>query len=211
MVRYEILVARWRRIMFWAIPGVLLAALAWSLIPHGGHRQAQDGPPPGGSASGRPPAAGSQTPATPAHRAVPGGEIQAGTLVGTDEAGRKRWQIAADDVLLVQGGNEVLLRNVRATFFDPSGSPMRVSGLRGRYNTVTRDVDIEGSVHGVSDRNGRELFADMLHYAPASHMVTGTGHIRVIEKRTIVYADELVSDIALGQTKFIGHVHMTLR
>ncbi len=206
MVRNGSMVLLWRRIMVWAIPGVLLAALAWSLIPHGG--------PVAGPASrasgGEGPARSSGSGAPPAPRPVPSGEIQTGTLVGTDEAGHKRWEIAADDVVLVQGREVVRLKNVRATFYDPKGTPMTVTGEEGRYDTTTRDVDIEGRVHGVS-LNGRELFCDTLHYSPVSQSVTGTGHIRVIEERVIMYADELISDITLGQTKFSGHVHMSLR
>lgn len=197
VVRNGTLLDLWRRITYWAIPGVLLAALAWSLIPHGG----------GGSAPS--PAPPPETPGAP-HGPAPSGEIRAGTFVGTDDAGHTRWQISADNVLLAQGRKAVLLRNVRATFFDQGGAPMIVTGDRGRYNTETRDVDIEGNVHGVS-RNGRELFADTLHYAPAGQIVTGTGHIRVVEARLIMYADQVVSDITLDQTKFFGRIHMTLR
>ncbi len=200
----------WRRIMVWGIPGVLLAALAWSLIPHGGPSPAPGSRAPEDSAAARSSAAGAQTPAVPPHGPVPSGEIKTGTLVGTDEAGHKRWELAADDVVLVPGRDVVRLKNVRATFYDPTGTPMTVTGARGLYDTVTRDVDIEGHVHGVS-LTGRELFCDMLHYSPVSQSVTGTGHIRVLEERVIMFADEMVSDIALGQTKFFGHVHMSLR
>ncbi len=202
VVRNGGMVLLWRRIMVWAIPGVLLAALAWSLIPHGG--------PVGPASRGEGPARSSGSGAPVAPRPLPSGEIQSGALVDTDEAGHKRWEIAADDVVLLQGREVVRLKNVRATFYDPKGTPMTVTGAEGRYDTKTREVDIQGNVHGVS-LNGRELFCDTLHYSPESQSVTGTGHIRVIEERVIMYADELISDITLGQTKFFGHVHMNLR
>ncbi len=224
--------ALWRRIMLWAIPGVLLAALAWSLIPHAGPPAAPtaagradgeagrrtppaatpDDRPSGGEAHqpGGAPPAGAQPPAASPQAGAPSGEIRAGTLVGTDDAGRRRWQIVADDVLLAQGRQMVLLRNVRATFYDPDGTAMTVTGQRGRYDTATREVDLDGDVHGVSG-NGREMFADRLHYSPASASVTGTGHVRVVEERVIMYSDRVVSDTTLGQTRFFGHVHMTVR
>ncbi len=230
------MMALWRRIMLWGIPGVLLAALAWSLVPHAGPPAVP--PAPAGSRATQPAAARAiggtpagatgevvpvegavkrataTRPETPAatrlENTVTSGEIHGGTLVGTDEAGRPRWQIKADDVLLGQGQNVVLLRNVHATFYDPKGTPMIVTGARGQYNTTTREVDLEGSVHGVSS-TGREIFADTLHYSPAAANVTGAGHVRVVEERVIMYADQMVSDITLGQTKFSGNVHMTLK
>ncbi len=229
------MMALWRRIMLWGIPGVLLAALAWSLVPHAGPPATP--PVPAGSRAAQPTAARADgapsdangemvpvegaakratamRPETPAatllEKTVASGEIHGGTLVGTDEAGRPRWQIKADDVLLGQGQKVVLLRNVHATFYDPQGTPMTVTGARGQYNTTTREVDLEGSVHGVSS-TGREIFADTLHYSPAAANVTGAGHVRVVEERVIMYADQMVSDITLGQTKFFGNVHMTLK
>ncbi len=204
----------WRRIVLWAVPGVLLAALAWSLIPHGGPPQAAvpEDRTPGEGASGRTAPTRPEAPAAtaPSDAHAPSGEIRVGTLVGTDEAGHKQWQITADDVLLVRGRQVVVLRNVRGTFYDSSGRAISVTGQHGRYNTDTREVDLEGAVHGVSS-NGREIFADALHYSPASASVTGTGHIRVVEERVIMFADRMVSDTTLGQTRFFGHVHMTLR
>ncbi len=225
----------WRRLMLWGIPAVLLATLAWSLVPHAGPQAAP--PAPAGPRAAQPAAARAgdaqvggpeevvpvegaakratatrpePLAATPVQKTMASGEIHLGTLVGSDEAGRPQWQIKADDVLLGQGQQMVLLRNVHATFYDPKGTPMTVTGLRGQYNMATREVDLEGSVHGVSS-TGREIFADTLHYSPAASSVTGAGHVRVVEERVIMYADRMVSDITLGQTKFFGHVRMTLK
>ncbi len=221
----------WRRTLLWAIPGVLLAALGWTLVPHGGPPSTVTPPgradeagrtnPPAGTpdagasaggtshAGSTPPAAGAPDAGTPPV-GMPSGEIRLGTLVGSDDAGHKRWQILADDVLLVQGRQMVILKNVRATFYDPKGTAMTVTGERGRYDTATREVDLEGNIHGVSG-TGREMFADQLHYSPASATVTGTGNVRVLEERVIMFSDRVVSDTTLGQTKFYGHVHMTVR
>jgi len=71
-------------------------------------------------------------------------------------------------------------------------------------------VDLRGEVHGRSSA-GRELFADELQYAPAQGRITGIGNVRVIEQHVVMYADQMVSSTTLGQTRFFGHVHMTLR
>lgn len=247
--------ALWRRVLLWGIPGILLAALAWSFVPRGGALQGGSAGPPapgGGRAPAAPPRGGAAATAQP-QRAMalpadplgpdgrisaagagpsrrdgaaggpsattegaspppgtPTGEIRAGTFVGTDAGGHRRWQITADDVLLAGGRRVVVLRNVRATFYSPDGTAMTVTGARGRYDTQTREVEIAGGVRGVAT-SGREIFADALRYAPASGRVTGTGHVRVIEERVIMYADHMVSNTALGQTRFFGDVHMTVR
>lgn len=212
-----------RRVMLWAIPIVLVAALAWSLVPRGGtppdtvaRPPAVATPPHQGSAARTPDSSGAQPPAAAdsgdaqTGKGIPSGEIRSGHLVDTDASGRRRWQITADDVALAEGGQVMHLRNVHAVFYDPNGSAMTVSGARGVYDTRTKEVRMTGDVHGVS-ANGRQIFADELNYAPGTERVTGVGNIRVVEERVIMYSDRMVSDTRLGQTQFFGHVHMTVR
>lgn len=214
-----------RRVMLWGIPAVLVAALIWSFVPH------EAAPPAGPASGGRAAPAGSQRPGsggvpasgpsrahsptpgdtTPEHRpGVSSGEIRFGDLLSTDDHGEPRWKIVADDMALGEGGHVVILKRVRATFFDHDGSTMAVTGDTGEYDTLTEEVRMSGAVHGVS-ANGRELYADALHYDPPTRMVEGTGHIRVVQERVIMYADRMLSDLRLGQTKFFGNIHMTAR
>jgi LPS export ABC transporter protein LptC len=197
-----------RRVLLWTIPGLLVAALVWSLLPRA--------TPP--ERTLRPPTAATQTdtpsPDGPGRTSASGegapyGVIRMGDLTGTDDSGRKRWRIVADQVTLVRR-RVVLLRGVRATFYAQDGSTMKATGDTGTYDTVARTVDLEGNVHGVSSA-GRELFADRLHYSQASDELTGTGHIRLIEEQGIIYADRMVSKPSLDQTRFFGHVHIGAR
>ncbi len=190
-----------RRIILWGIPGVLLAALAWSLLPHGGGPREGSQPSPVPGVPSVPP-----SPAAP----TPSGAIRLGNLVGTDDRGRTRWRITAAAVTLEEGMQVVLLRGIRATFYDPDGTTMAVTGDRGQYGIKTREVALEGNVHGLSS-TGREIFADRLDYSPSSGTMTGTGHVRVVEERVIMYADRMVSSIALRQTRFFGNVRMAVR
>jgi len=202
-----------RRAALWAIPAVLVAALVWSALPRGGAPvtppklpAATGGQPPASSA---PPASATTSPQRPSS-GVASGEIKLGNLVGTDEQGHMRWQILADDMMLRQAQQTVALTHVRATFFDDDGTRMLVNGDRGTYDTRTREVTVGGDVHGVTSA-GRELFADTVYYSPQSRQVEGRGHVRVVQERVVMYADRMVSDLTLGQTRFFGNVHMTLR
>jgi len=202
-----------RRAALWAIPAVLVAALVWSALPRGGEPvtppklpAATGGQPPASSA---PPASATTSPQRPSS-GVASGEIKLGNLVGTDEQGHMRWQILADDMMLRQAQQTVALTHVRATFFDDDGTRMLVNGDRGTYDTRTREVTVGGDVHGVTS-TGRELFADTVYYSPQSRQVEGRGHVRVVQERVVMYADRMVSDLMLGQTRFFGNVHMTLR
>jgi len=218
-----------RRVALWMIPIVLVLAVIWSALPHGGGQQAA--PPalpsggaqpaaqpasgtaaPSGAAGGTPPAAGTQAPAQAPQRpssGVASGEIKVGNLVGTDEHGHTRWQILADDMVL-RSQQTVALTNVHATFFDNDGTRMLVNGDRGTYDTRSREITVTGDVHGVTS-TGRELFADTVYYSPQARQVEGTGHVKVVQERVIMFADRMVSDLTLGQTRFFGNVHMTLR
>jgi LPS export ABC transporter protein LptC len=210
-----------RQILFWGIPGVLVAVLVWTMLPHGGPRPASPeagasaipGPPRGpapasnGAPSGEDPA---RTAESPEHLVdSPVARISQGDLVGSDEAGHPRWRVVADDVTVAQDKLTVLLKHVRATFFQPGGQIL-VTGERGTYHTRTREIDIIGNVHGTSS-NGRQLFADRLHWTPGSGTITGYGHIRVMEERVVMYADRMVSNTTLGQTQFFGDVHAVAR
>ena len=190
-----------RRIVLWGIPGVLIIALAWSLLSRGGGpREATHPSPPRDTGSA--PAA--------SDTATPSGMIRLGDLVGRDDRGRTRWRIAAAGVTLEEGTQVVLLRGVRATFYAPDGTTMAVTGERGRYGMKTQEVRLQGSVHGLSS-SGREVFADQLDYSPDLGTLTGTGHVRVIEESVIMSADRMVSNITLRQTRFFGNVHMAVR
>jgi LPS export ABC transporter protein LptC len=211
--------AHLRRAALWAIPAVLVAALIWSALPRGGGEQVT--PPkfpaapqtePSRPPSARGGASGPTATATPQRPSsgVASGEIKLGNLVGTDEQGHMRWQILADDMMLGQAQQTVALKHVRATFFGDDGTRMLVNGDRGTYDTRTREVTVGGDVHGVTS-TGRELYADTVYYSPQSRQVEGRGHVRVVEERVIMYADSMISDLRLGQTRFFGNVHMTLR
>jgi LPS export ABC transporter protein LptC len=191
-----------RRFLFWAIPVILVATLVWTFLPHG-----RSAPP-------------ASTPAPPVHAAgnsgarslggPPYARIQQGDLEGIDDAGHERWRIVADEVTVVENKETVLLRNVRATFFENGGGTIIVTGARGRYDTQTHTVEVNGNVHGKST-NGRELFADRLEWTPGSGKVTGSGHIKLLQEHVIMYADRLSSDTTLGETQFFGHVHAAAR
>ncbi len=181
-----------RRCLFWAIPVTLVATLVWMLVPRG--RSA----PPTQEAVER-------FPDNP-----PYAQIQRGDLQGTDDAGHEQWRIAADSFTVVQNKEVVILRNVRATFYEKGGGTITVTGAEGRYDTKARKVEIEGHVHGRSS-NGRELFADRLRWEQESGKITGAGHIRLLQESVTMYADQMISDTTLGQTRFFGHVHGAVR
>jgi LPS export ABC transporter protein LptC len=209
-----------RSILYWGIPAALVATLVWTFLPHGGVAPRVTAPPV--PAASRPPAP-AVDPSPPAVASTPGpssaepepgtppfAEIRQGDLEGADDTGRPRWRIVADVVTVVHDKNLVLLRNVRATLFERDGGTTVVTGARGRLDTATHEVELDGGVHGKSS-TGRELFADQLRWLPKQGKVTGTGHIRLIQESVVMYADGMTSDTILGQTQFFGHVHASAR
>ncbi len=205
-----------RRFFFWAIPLALVGTLVWTFLPHGTTPTSTLPPQarallrPSSSDVGSGEATQAQRSTPRSGSATPYAQIHQGDLEGTDEAGGERWRIVADDVTVVEDKQTVRLRNVRATFYEKDGTTIRVTGTRGRYDTRTREVEIEGNVHGTSS-NGRELFADQVHWVPGSGTLTGNGHIRLLQERVIMYADQMISNTTLGQTQFFGHVHAAVR
>lgn len=208
-----------RSILLWAIPSVLVAVLVWTLLPRAGTPPPRSSQPVAETGVQSPPAsgAGSQEPPTaspPGERSLPGStpvaQIHQGDLEGTDATGHQRWRIVADDVTVEQGKQTVLFRRVHATMSTVDGASIVITGDEGRYDTGTREIEITGRVHGTSSQ-GRQLFADRLHWAPGSGTITGVGHIRLLEAGVVMYADRMVSNMTLGQTQFFGHVHADVR
>lgn len=218
-----------RSIFFWGIPVLLVATLIWTFLPHG-HVPFR-APAPAKAPAGSTPSPRSPTdnPSPPASAALPVepppemgpfaepepgtppfAEIRQGDLEGTDETGRQQWRIVADVVTVVHDKDVVLMRNVRATLYERDGGTIVVTGARGRFDTKTHDVEMEGNVHGKSS-TGRELFADQLQWSPRQGRVIGTGHIRLVQERVVMYADRMTSDTTLGRTQFFGHVHASVR
>jgi LPS export ABC transporter protein LptC len=202
-----------RRILFWAVPFGLVAILVWTFLPRGGSvplvPQAPSHPV---ENTALPPddAGPSQEPVDRSPAGPPYAQIQKGDLEGTDEAGHERWRIVADQVTVIENKETVLLRNVRATMYQKGGGTITVTGIRGRFDTKTHEVEVTGNVHGMST-NGRELFADRLRWAPDSGKIIGSGHVELRQARVVMYADQLISDTTLGQTRFFGHVHAAVR
>lgn len=224
-----------RGVLVWAIPAVLLATVVWTFLPHrppapralpskAAPRAAVPPPssvtPTAPGPSSAPPSAGDPPPAAdptatapsaePAPGSPPFAEIRQGDLEGTDETGRQQWRIVADVVTVVHDKDVVLLRNVKATFFERGGGTIAVTGAQGRFDTKSHEVEVSGGVHAKSS-NGRELFADQVRYSPRAGKLTGTGHIRLIQGRVVMYADGMTSDTTLGRTQFFGNVHASVR
>jgi LPS export ABC transporter protein LptC len=204
-----------RKVLLWAVPCVLIAALAWTFRPPSpgatsGADISAPAPPPSRGAADEP----SRPADLPSGRdragSKPYAQIYQGDLEGTDDSGRQHWHLVAEDVTVDQGKELVILRKVHATMSTADGTTLAITGDEGRYNTVSREVEVTGRVHGTSS-NGRELFADRLRWTPATSIVTGSGNVRLAEQHVVMYADRVVSNIALGQTQFFGHVHVAAR
>jgi LPS export ABC transporter protein LptC len=201
------------RILFWAVPFCLVATLVWTFLPRGrplppvpqaaSHPVENTAAPPTDAGPSKEPA--DRSPAGP-----PYAQIQQGDLEGTDDAGHERWHIVADQVTVIENKETVLLQNVRATLYERDGGTITVTGTQGRFDTKTHEVEVTGNVHGTST-NGRELFADQLRWAPDSGKVIGSGHVKLRQAGIVMYADQLISDTTLGQTRFFGHVHAAVR
>jgi len=217
-----------RRFWLWAIPGVLLAVLIWTFLPHPGPVPAAPPPPPKETAQHADPSGGAPPAPAPSPASLPSGvslppgipsqealhdssvpyaEIRQGDLTGTDATGHARWRIVAEDVTVDQEKKVVSIRSVQATFYSQDGTTMTITAQQGTYDTQTREIELAGAVHGTTS-TGRQLFADRMHWAPSSGLITGSGNVRLMEQRVTMYADRMVTSITLGQTQFFGHVHV---
>lgn len=90
--------------------------------------------------------------------------------------GVKLWELKAEEVEYQKEKNQVAFNKVTVTYFPKGQKPITLVGNRGRLNTQSKDIFIEGEVR-ISSEEGYELSAPALHYEDQKREVWTEGDI----------------------------------
>ncbi len=99
--------------------------------------------------------------------------------VEASQGGKRVWSLKFDEIELLPGGRLVAARGLRdGVIYDArTGKPtVRITAERARYNTVTRDFQLEGNVR-VSDDKGFVLTVTKAHYIEAERKIACAGGV----------------------------------
>lgn len=103
-------------------------------------------------------------------------------LTEVGDSGMK-WEIMADTARYQKKENLAFFEKLSVKLVTKEGRTFMMTGDRGRLNTESRDVEIEGNVDIVSD-NGDRFSTDHLRYLNAGKLIETEGSV-VMENKSI--------------------------
>ncbi len=147
--------------------------------------------------------------APPAPATLPPAQLQQGTLTGTDEQGRKQWELSTDSLATDETHHRVQLERVRGKFYKDGKVQMSLAAARAVFFTDTKDVELTGNVQAVT-QDGRTMRAPYARWEASRKRLIASGGVVVTQQGMTIRADQVISDLALKNTTFSGHVVVTV-
>ncbi|MCF8111370.1 MAG: LPS export ABC transporter periplasmic protein LptC [Desulfobacteraceae bacterium] len=118
--------------------------------------------------------------------------------------GRTSWTVNAESARLFPERNLAELSDVDATFFTKDGSPVHLSAKKGKLDTGTRNISMNGSVLG--RHKGFILRTENLHYKHDSNIIYTDTHLRITGDDSSFSADSGKFEVDTGTLILEGHV-----
>jgi LPS export ABC transporter protein LptC len=183
----------WRRVPASRGAAVVVAALAaaalvaWWRAPTGA-------PPPVPEAVGQP---ASQPPVLL--------EVQGSRLLGSDDAGRLRWDLDADTVQVDRSRRVVDVVRPRGRWYSGGTVAVVFQAPRGRYLADAGVIDLDGGVSAAS-ADGRTVQARRIRWEIRQGTVQAQGDVILRQPGTVIRADRLSGDAALTTITLQGRV-----
>jgi LPS export ABC transporter protein LptC/lipopolysaccharide transport protein LptA len=116
---------------------------------------------------------------------------------------QKEWELWADRATGFRADQDLTLNNVKAVFFGDNGVEMTVTGLRGRVEPKTKNMNIEGSVVTRSN-NGYVFKTESVNYRSDTRILNSPTVVEVTGPRDnlgralFVKGDRMHADLAQG-------------
>jgi LPS export ABC transporter protein LptC/lipopolysaccharide transport protein LptA len=116
---------------------------------------------------------------------------------------QKEWELWADRATGFRADQDLTLNNVKAIFFGDNGVEMTVTGLKGRVEPKTKNMNIEGSVVTRSN-NGYVFKTESVNYRSDSRILTSPTAVEVtgpkdnLGRALFVKGDRMQADLGQG-------------
>jgi len=122
--------------------------------------------------------------------------------------GYTEWRLNAEEAQYSGDEKTAQLLNLAVTFFLEDGEEIHMSADRGRLDTETNNLTIEGNIR---IRRGQLLMTtEQLRYGHEQRVIRTESPVEVSGEKVRLTADRMRYDIPKRRISFEGHVHGTL-
>lgn len=131
-------------------------------------------------------------------------------IIMQNQAGKTTAEIRADKALTSDKANEFVLVSVDADIYGKDDDQVNIRAQKGIYNTETRQLTLEGTVHVDRVASGQQLFSERLYYFDHNRTIKSPGPTRLIGKQIEINGSSLDYDINSEQYSIGGRVYGTI-
>lgn len=131
-------------------------------------------------------------------------------IIMQNQAGKTTAEIRAEQALTSEKPHEFILLNVDADLYGDDNDQVKVLSQSGLYNTETRQLTLEGSVHVNRVATGQQLFSELIYYFDSNRTIKSPGATRLLAEQIEIKGSSLDYDISSGQYQIGGRVHGTI-
>lgn len=130
-----------------------------------------------------------------------------GNTISEEKDGRKVWQITAETIEVDVDSSNVLVKNVKATFYQADGKNVVLTAPQATLDNKSRDISLQGNVNAVNS-DGATFTAEQAAWISKQEHFTAKGKVRLTREDTVVTADQLDSDAKMEKIKVQGNARV---
>lgn len=123
--------------------------------------------------------------------------------------GFTEWRLHAEEAQYRGNEKTAQLRDLSVTFYLPEGEEINLSAERGRLDTETNNLVLEGNIR--IRRGPLMMTTELLRYGHQQRVIRTESPVTVSGEKITLTADRMRYDISKRKIFFEGHVHGTLQ
>ncbi len=136
-------------------------------------------------------------------------EVQGSRLVGSDEAGRRLWDLDAEGVQVDRKRRTVDVTGPRGRWYEDGKVAAVFEAPRGRYLADAGVIDLDGGVTATT-ADGRTIRARRIRWDLRRGTVQAWDGVVLSQPGAVIRADRLSADAALSTVTLQGRVTITV-
>jgi lipopolysaccharide export system protein LptC len=122
--------------------------------------------------------------------------------------GKKEWSLEAASANYTGQTRQMVLKDLKVTFFLDDASEMTLTAARGNLNTDSNDIEVSGNV--VVINRGYRLLTEGLNYAHDRRVLYSTAPVTISGPKAALAADKISLDLNTKIVTLEGSVETTL-
>ncbi len=137
-------------------------------------------------------------------------QIQGTRLAGTDEAGRRQWDLQARSLEVDRARNVIMLVEPAGWLYRGDIRQIHLAAPRAVYTVESRQIQLSGGVTGTA-QDGRTFHADRVEWDGRLGRLVADGRVTVTQQGMTMRADHLETDAGLERITLEGHVAISVQ